>query len=63
MEKYGVELDKEKIIKEAGGKSGEPTVRERVDALSKCPICEEKLDSGGACPIHGTEPLEKKERD
>jgi tRNA(Ile2) C34 agmatinyltransferase TiaS len=54
MEKYGVELDKSKV-KEAG--------KQDPKTPPKCPTCDEKLDNGGACPTHGTEPLEKKERD
>jgi nucleoid DNA-binding protein len=51
MDKYGVVT--EDPTKEADEGKG-PT---------KCPICGEKLDSGGACPVHGTEPFEKKEND
>lgn len=48
MEKYGVELD-DKTKEASSGKR--PT---------ECPLCGSKLDSGSACPVHGTEPLEKK---
>ena len=49
MEKYGVVTDDP--TKEAD-EGKDPT---------RCPICGEKLDGGGACPVHGTEPFEKKE--
>lgn len=48
MLKYGVELDQEKT-KEAGEGSGE---------IGRCPTCNRELDGAGACPVHGTEPLE-----
>ena len=50
MEKYGVEFDDEKT-KEASQDGKKPTT---------CPICGKKLDDGGACPVHGTEPFEKR---
>lgn len=50
IEKYGVELDDKK--KEAS-KDGSP--------VERCPWCNQKLDSGGACPDHGTEPMERRE--
>lgn len=51
MEKYGVVTD-------------DPT-KEAEDGKDpkKCPICGRELDSGGACPVHGTEPFEKKNKD
>jgi hypothetical protein len=49
MDKYGVELDEEKTKQASeGGKPG------------TCPACRAELDSGGACPTHGTEPMEKR---
>lgn len=48
MTKYGVELDGQKT-KQASEKTGE---------AGCCPICSRRLDDAGACPIHGTEPLE-----
>ena len=48
MTKYGVELDDEKT-KQASEKAGE---------AGRCPTCTRKLDDAGACPVHGTEPLE-----
>jgi nucleoid DNA-binding protein len=50
MEKYGVKLDDEKVKQAQQGK----------DKPDTCPECDKKLDSGGACPEHGTEPLEDK---
>ena len=50
MEKYGVKLDDEKVKQALKGK----------DNVESCPDCDKKLDSGGACPEHGTEPLEQK---
>jgi len=50
MEKYGVVTDDPTKEAEEGK---DPT---------KCPICGETLDGGGACPVHGTEPFEKKDR-
>jgi hypothetical protein len=47
MEKYGVETDKEKVKQASESQPG------------KCPWCNKELDSGGACPDHGTEPFEK----
>jgi len=49
MNKYAVVTDDEKT-KQASEGSGPTT----------CPSCESKLDSGGACPKHGTEPFEPK---
>jgi hypothetical protein len=46
MSKYGVELDHEKT-KQAG-----------VVGKNNCPVCNLHLDDAGACPTHGTEPLE-----
>lgn len=47
MSKYGVEFDQEKAkYAEAGAKEG------------SCPTCKRSLDDAGACPVHGTEPLE-----
>jgi len=48
MNKYGVELDEEKSKTAGKGKSPK-----------SCPECDKELDNGGACPEHGTEPLEK----
>jgi hypothetical protein len=48
MEKYGVEQGQ----KEKTGADGKPA--------TKCPLCGADLDTGGACPTHGTEPFEKK---
>jgi hypothetical protein len=51
MNKYGVELDDSKVddlqTKMASG-----------DGKKRC-ACGNELDDGGACPSHGTEPLEK----
>lgn len=49
MEKYGVEFDPEKT--KTGTAGVEP---------GTCPWCGAKLDSGGACPAHGTEPFERR---
>jgi hypothetical protein len=49
MEKYGVEFDDQKTKEAQQGKKP-----------GRCPICDRELDSGGACPEHGTEPLEKR---
>lgn len=54
MEKYGVELDKEKTKEASKG------TKSYVEDGAHCPLCGEDLDSGGACPTHGTEPLERK---
>lgn len=51
MTKYGVQLDDQKV-KEAS---------EATKSGTHCPVCLKKLDNGGACPTHGTEPFEKKE--
>lgn len=48
MTKYGVELDDEKT-KQASEKEGQEGC---------CPTCWRRLDDAGACPVHGTEPLE-----
>jgi nucleoid DNA-binding protein len=48
--KYGVELDDEKEKQAAKNKEG----------VAICPICSKVLDSGGACPEHGTKPFEKR---
>lgn len=48
MEKYGVQLDDTKKEASIKKKDHEPT----------CPECGSRLDSGGACPTHGTEPFE-----
>lgn len=48
MEKYGVERDPEK---EKTASVSEP---------GTCPWCQAQLDSGGACPTHGTEPFGKR---
>jgi len=53
MDKYGVQVDQEKV-KEAS----EVSKKEGV-----CPICSTRLDSGGACPTHGTEPFELRPQD
>ena len=51
MDKYGVELETEKV--KQASKDGQPDT---------CLQCGKKLDSGGACPEHGTEPLEKRNK-
>lgn len=48
MTKYGVVTEQ---VKEATEVDEGPT--------RCCPVCLEELDSGGACPVHGTEPFEK----
>lgn len=48
MTKYGVELDDEKT-KQASKEDSK---------ASHCPTCMRRLDDAGACPVHGTEPLE-----
>lgn len=48
MTKYGVELDDNKT-KQASEQPGKP---------GRCPTCQRVLDDAGACPVHGTEPLE-----
>ena len=53
MEKYGVEMDKEKTKEASDSES-------YLEDGAHCPLCGKDLDSGGACPEHGTEPLEKK---
>jgi hypothetical protein len=47
MTKYGVVLDDEK----------EKTANEKSE-VRICPVCAEELDDAGACPKHGTQPLE-----
>jgi hypothetical protein len=54
MDKYGVQLDEEKT-KEAGKDR-----KGQGEKATTCPICSAELDSGGACPIHGTEPFESR---
>ncbi len=49
MDKYGVEIDTEKTKQANEGATP-----------NKCPLCGRDLDSGGACPEHGTEPFERK---
>jgi len=51
MTKYGVELSNEKT-KQAAEHPGKP---------GRCPTCQRVLDDAGACPVHGTEPLEPTE--
>lgn len=54
MKKYGVEFgDKVKVADGLGMGKAPPT---------KCPVCGQTLDSRVPphCPIHGTEPFEKK---
>lgn len=48
MTKYGVVLDDKKTKTAAKKRPGQ------------CPDCNKETDSGGACPDHGTEPLEPK---
>jgi nucleoid DNA-binding protein len=52
MTKYGVELSDEKT-KQASERGGKP---------GRCPVCSRVLDDAGACPEHGTEPLEPTRR-
>lgn len=47
MTKYGVELDDSKT--KQASKGSKPC---------RCPACGSLLDDAGACPVHGTEPLE-----
>jgi nucleoid DNA-binding protein len=54
MSKYGVALDTEKE-KNATTKEGKSWTTRKPTV---CPICMAALDSGGACPVHGTEPFE-----
>lgn len=49
MDKYGVQFDEEKTKEASKGTSTVPV----------CPLCSSRLDSGGACPTHGTEPFEQ----
>lgn len=55
MNKYGVVLDDEKV-KEHGEKTKQAS--EKAGEEGRCPACSRKLDDAGACPVHGTEPLE-----
>ena len=48
MTKLGVVLDEEKTKQASAG----------VGEGDSCPTCQRKLDDAGACPVHGTEPLE-----
>lgn len=48
MTKLGVVLDEEKTKQASAG----------VGEGNRCPTCQRKLDDAGACPVHGTEPLE-----
>jgi tRNA(Ile2) C34 agmatinyltransferase TiaS len=48
MDKYGVQLDETKTKEASEGHTKGPI----------CPICSSRLDSGGACPRHGTKPFE-----
>jgi nucleoid DNA-binding protein len=57
MEKYGVELDDDKV-KEAS--KDDKKTESYLEDGAHCPICRAALDTGGACPTHGTEPLEKR---
>ena len=50
--KYGVQVDSEKEKKAAESEKSE------TKKPSHCPICNEKLDDGGSCPNHGTQPFE-----
>lgn len=48
MIKYGVELDDDKTKQASEG----------PNQMGTCPTCQRQLDNAGACPVHGTEPLE-----
>jgi nucleoid DNA-binding protein len=48
MEKYGVQLDDEKIKEASEAKPG------------TCPNCHSVLDDAGVCPVCGTEPFERR---
>ncbi len=48
MTKYGVELDVDKTKEASTG----------ANQAGRCPTCQRVLDDAGACPVHGTEPLE-----
>ena len=48
MTKYGVVLNNEK----------EKTANENKGEIRICPVCAKELDDAGACPEHGTRPLE-----
>jgi len=48
MTKYGVVLDDQK----------EKTASDDKGEVRICPVCGEDLDNAGACPEHGTQPLE-----
>ena len=47
MDKYGVQMDDEKVKQASETKAG------------TCPVCGAALDGAGACPMHGTEPFER----
>ena len=47
MNKYGVVLD-----------DAEKTANKNESNVSVCPVCAAELDDAGACPEHGTKPLE-----
>lgn len=49
MDKYGVQLDETKV------KESSPKGKKKAGT---CPDCGKSLDSGGACPRHGTKPFE-----
>lgn len=51
MEKYGVDLDNEKTKQASEGEIG------------TCPWCGKELDENGFCPVHGSEPFEKRDED
>lgn len=57
MEKYGVVLDSEKVKKAEASDDKTKTATEG-SAIPSCPVCLKELDDAGACPEHGTEPLE-----
>ena len=52
MVKYGVTLDDQK----------EKTASKNKNEIRICPVCAEELDDAGACPEHGTKPLEPDSR-
>lgn len=60
MTKYGVELDAEKI-KELDEEKTKQASKHRSER-GACPTCRNRLDDAGACPVHGTEPLEPVKR-
>lgn len=51
MEKYGVDLNEEKV-KEANEGN-----------VNKCPWCGKELNENGFCPEHGSAPFEKGNND